>query len=225
MLGAASEADAVEVGRTVARNNLVKTALFGNDPNWGRILAAVGTTGAAFEPDRIDVAVNGVWVCKGGAAAEDRSKVDLSGRDVQHPGAPARGRDDRDDLDHRPVARVRARELGVLLVTPLEKAAVLIESLPWLERFHGATVVIKYGGNAMIDPELQQAFAADMVFLRYAGIKPVVVHGGGPQIIAMLDQAGHRERVPGRPAGHHAGGDGRGPDGARSARSAGSWSG
>jgi len=82
VLGAATEADAVEVGRTVARNNLVKTALFGNDPNWGRILAAVGTTGAAFEPDRIDVAVNGVWVCEGGAAAADRSGVDLSGRDV-----------------------------------------------------------------------------------------------------------------------------------------------
>jgi glutamate N-acetyltransferase/amino-acid N-acetyltransferase len=81
--GAASEADAVEVGRTVCRNNLVKTALFGNDPNWGRILAAVGTTSARFEPDRIDVAVNGVWVCKSGAAADDRSKVDLSGRDVQ----------------------------------------------------------------------------------------------------------------------------------------------
>jgi len=82
VLGAASEADAVEVGRTVARNNLVKTALFGNDPNWGRILAAVGTTTAAFQPDRIDVGVNGVWVCRGGAAAEDRSKVDLRGRDV-----------------------------------------------------------------------------------------------------------------------------------------------
>jgi glutamate N-acetyltransferase / amino-acid N-acetyltransferase len=82
VLGAATEADAVEVGRVVARNNLVKTALFGNDPNWGRILAAVGTTGAAFEPDRIDVAVNGVWVCKSGAAAADRSTVDLTGRDV-----------------------------------------------------------------------------------------------------------------------------------------------
>ena len=82
VLGAAGEADAVEVGRTVARNNLVKTALFGNDPNWGRILAAVGTTAAAFAPDRIDVGVNGVWVCRGGAAAEDRSKVDLRGRDV-----------------------------------------------------------------------------------------------------------------------------------------------
>jgi glutamate N-acetyltransferase/amino-acid N-acetyltransferase len=81
--GADSEADAVEVGRTVAGNNLVKTALFGNDPNWGRILAAVGTTKARFEPDRVDVAINDVWICKGGAAAEDRSKVDLSGRDVR----------------------------------------------------------------------------------------------------------------------------------------------
>lgn len=80
--GAASEADAVEVGRVVARNNLVKTALFGNDPNWGRILAAVGTTSAAFESDRVDVAINGVWICKGGAAAEDRSKVSLDNRDV-----------------------------------------------------------------------------------------------------------------------------------------------
>jgi acetylglutamate kinase len=76
------------------------------------------------------------------------------------------------------------------LVTPHEKAAVLIESLPWLERFHGTTIVIKYGGNAMIDPQLQRAFAADMVFLRYAGIRPVVVHGGGPQISSMLARLG-----------------------------------
>ncbi|HEX5541888.1 MAG TPA: bifunctional glutamate N-acetyltransferase/amino-acid acetyltransferase ArgJ [Micromonospora sp.] len=94
VVGAASETEAVEVGRTVARNNLVKTALFGNDPNWGRILAAVGTTTAAFDPDEVDVAVNGVWVCRSGAAAEDRSKVDLSGREVTvrihlHAGAAA----------------------------------------------------------------------------------------------------------------------------------------
>jgi glutamate N-acetyltransferase / amino-acid N-acetyltransferase len=82
VIGAASEVDAVTVGRAVARNNLVKTALFGNDPNWGRILAAVGTTAAVFEPDRIDVAINGVWVCRSGSAADERSKVDLTGRDV-----------------------------------------------------------------------------------------------------------------------------------------------
>ncbi|GAB2615013.1 acetylglutamate kinase [Paractinoplanes abujensis] len=73
---------------------------------------------------------------------------------------------------------------------PVEKAEVLIEALPWLERFHGSTIVIKYGGNAMINPSLQQAFAADMAFLRYAGIRPVVVHGGGPQISRMLDRFG-----------------------------------
>ena len=72
----------MEVGRSIARNNLVKTALFGADPNWGRILAAVGTTSARFEPDELAVAVNGVWVCRNGAAGEDRSKVDLSGRAV-----------------------------------------------------------------------------------------------------------------------------------------------
>ena len=75
-------------------------------------------------------------------------------------------------------------------MTPLEKAGVLVEALPWLERFHGSTIVIKYGGNAMINPALQEAFAADMVFLRYAGIRPVVVHGGGPQISRMLDKLG-----------------------------------
>ncbi|MER7275908.1 bifunctional glutamate N-acetyltransferase/amino-acid acetyltransferase ArgJ [Dactylosporangium sp. NPDC000244] len=80
--GAASAADAVEVGRSIARNNLVKTAFFGNDPNWGRILAAIGTTAAAFEPDEVDVAINGVWICKRGAAGEERSKVDLAGRAV-----------------------------------------------------------------------------------------------------------------------------------------------
>ncbi|MFC4949553.1 acetylglutamate kinase [Pseudonocardia sp. GCM10023141] len=71
-----------------------------------------------------------------------------------------------------------------------EKAAVLAEALPWLQRFNGQLVVIKYGGNAMIDEELKQAFARDMVFLRLAGIRPVVVHGGGPQITAMLDRLG-----------------------------------
>jgi acetylglutamate kinase len=70
------------------------------------------------------------------------------------------------------------------------KAATLIEALPWLARFHGATVVIKYGGNAMSDPVARLAFAQDLVFMRYCGIRPVVVHGGGPQISAMLERLG-----------------------------------
>ncbi|HEV2781872.1 MAG TPA: acetylglutamate kinase [Actinophytocola sp.] len=71
-----------------------------------------------------------------------------------------------------------------------QKAAVLVEALPWLQRFHGATVVVKYGGNAMVDEDLKAAFAQDMVFLKLAGLHPVVVHGGGPQITAMLDRLG-----------------------------------
>jgi glutamate N-acetyltransferase / amino-acid N-acetyltransferase len=82
VVGAASEADAVTVGRSVARNNLLKCALAGSDPNWGRVLSAVGTTDAVFDPDRLNVAMNGVWVCRGGAPGDDRSKVDLSGKDV-----------------------------------------------------------------------------------------------------------------------------------------------
>ncbi len=80
---AASEVDAVEVGRAVARNNLLKCALHGEDPNWGRVLAAVGTTAAAFDPARLDVAINGVWVCRGCAPGEPRELVDLSGRRVE----------------------------------------------------------------------------------------------------------------------------------------------
>jgi len=68
------------------------------------------------------------------------------------------------------------------------KAATLIESLPWLRKFSGQTVVVKYGGNAMVSEELQDAFAADVAYLRYVGVKPVVVHGGGPQISRMLDR-------------------------------------
>jgi len=72
----------------------------------------------------------------------------------------------------------------------LPKAAALVEALPWLKSFSGRTVVVKYGGNAMTSPELQQSFAEDVVFLRYAGVRVVVVHGGGPQINAHLDRLG-----------------------------------
>jgi glutamate N-acetyltransferase / amino-acid N-acetyltransferase len=80
---AASEEDAVEVGRAIARSNLFKCAVFGGDPNWGRVLAAIGTSPADFEPDRIDVAFNGVQVCRNGAIGDPRQLVDLSGREVR----------------------------------------------------------------------------------------------------------------------------------------------
>jgi glutamate N-acetyltransferase/amino-acid N-acetyltransferase len=82
VLNAASEDDAVEVGRSVARSNLFKAAVFGKDPNWGRVLASVGTTGAAFDPADLDVAMNGVWVCRTSTPAEDPAGVDLAPREV-----------------------------------------------------------------------------------------------------------------------------------------------
>ncbi len=82
VVGAASEDDAVEVGRSIARNNLFKCAIFGNDPNWGRILAAVGTTAASFDPFDLDVSLNGVQVCRASVPADDPSTIDLTGREV-----------------------------------------------------------------------------------------------------------------------------------------------
>jgi glutamate N-acetyltransferase/amino-acid N-acetyltransferase len=79
---AATVDDALEVARSVARNNLFKCAVFGNDPNWGRVLAAVGTTAAAFDPASLDVSINDVQVCRGGGVGEDRSLVDLTPREV-----------------------------------------------------------------------------------------------------------------------------------------------
>ncbi|MCF6379554.1 bifunctional glutamate N-acetyltransferase/amino-acid acetyltransferase ArgJ [Nocardioides KLBMP 9356] len=81
-LHAASEEEAVEVSRSVARSNLFKAAVFGNDPNWGRVLASVGTTTAQFDPADLDVAMNGVWVCRQSTPAEDPSSIDLTGREV-----------------------------------------------------------------------------------------------------------------------------------------------
>src|SRR5215472_10043822 len=134
-----------------------------------------------------------------GPAAEE---CDRDRRAVSRPGGCHRP-------DYRPDRGLRARELGVLDVSAsaqpqgrprgpapvshasaMAKAATLIEALPWLERFHGQVVVIKYGGHAMTDESLRMAFAQDVVFLRYAGLRPVVVHGGGPQISAHLDRLG-----------------------------------
>ncbi|AQP46661.1 bifunctional ornithine acetyltransferase/N-acetylglutamate synthase [Tessaracoccus aquimaris] len=83
VIGAASERDAVVVGREIARSNLFKCAIFGNDPNWGRVLSAIGVTDAAFHADELDVSFNGVMLCRGGQIGEDRSKVDLSERYVR----------------------------------------------------------------------------------------------------------------------------------------------
>ena len=230
MQHAASEDDAVEVGRAIARSNLFKCAVFGDDPNWGRVLAAIGTTAADFEPDRIDVAFNGVQICRDGGIGDPRELVDLSGREVTVEVNLRNGRHSAHHLDQRPDLRLRQGERGVLHMSdqsepagrpgrPLEsalveKASILTETLPWLETYAGKIVVIKYGGNAMVDEDLKRAFAQDIVFMKRCGVHPVVVHGGGPQISSMLDPAGHHLGVPRRPPGDQPGGDGGRPDGA-----------
>ncbi|MCA6092764.1 bifunctional glutamate N-acetyltransferase/amino-acid acetyltransferase ArgJ [Streptomyces sp. SCA3-4] len=83
VIGAATEDDAVEVGRSIARNNLLKCAIHGEDPNWGRVLSAIGTTSAAFDPDRLNVAINDVWVCRNGSVGDDRELVDMRYREVR----------------------------------------------------------------------------------------------------------------------------------------------
>ncbi len=101
--------------------------------------------------------------------------------------ATVRGKESPDGhLQGKPAADAGGQPSG----DALAKAATLIEALPWLNRFHGQTVVIKYGGHAMTDDALRSGFAQDVVFLRYAGLRPVVVHGGGPQISAQLDRLG-----------------------------------
>ncbi|WP_066952982.1 bifunctional glutamate N-acetyltransferase/amino-acid acetyltransferase ArgJ [Streptomyces lushanensis] len=93
VINAATEDDAVEVGRSIARNNLLKCALHGEDPNWGRVLSAIGTTGAAFEPDELNVAINGVWVCRHGAVGQNRDLVDMRYREVRITADLAAGTD------------------------------------------------------------------------------------------------------------------------------------
>ncbi|WP_406001899.1 bifunctional glutamate N-acetyltransferase/amino-acid acetyltransferase ArgJ [Streptomyces sp. NBC_00829] len=83
VINAAGEDDAVEVGRSIARNNLLKCAIHGEDPNWGRVLSAIGTTQAEFDPDRLNVAINDIWVCKNGSVGEDRELVDMRYREVK----------------------------------------------------------------------------------------------------------------------------------------------
>ena len=178
---AATEDDAVEVGRAVARSNLFKTAIFGNDPNWGRVLASVGTTSAAFDPYGIDVTINGIRVCRAGGPDQPRELVDLTPRAAHVLIDLGAGRRARQHPHQRPHPRLRARE---------QRIRELMADDNWLQDHRGDTVVVKFGGNAMVDDALKRDFAADVVALLRAGIRPVVVHGGGPQISAALQRAG-----------------------------------
>src|SRR5699024_4935543 len=197
--GATSDKDGEEGRRVVTRSNLLKTAMFGKDPNWGRIISAVGTTEAQFDPATIDVAGNDVVVCRNAGIGEDRGLVCFDDRegavDIYLQACSPQGTGWTNDLSYDYVTEspehcsykshmTSTRDMS----KAAEKAAVLIEALPWIQKFAGTTMVIKYGGNAMVSDQLREAFVQDMVFLHHCGIHPVVVHGGGPQINAMLDK-------------------------------------
>ena len=115
--GATSEADALTAARTVARDSLVKTALFGSDANWGRVLAAVGMAPVTLDPNRISVSFNGSPVCVDGVGAPGAREVDLSGADIDVTIDLGVGDAAGVDPHHRPVPRLRRRELGVQLMT------------------------------------------------------------------------------------------------------------
>ena len=223
---AASEADALEVARSIARNNLFKCAVFGNDPNWGRVLAAVGTTEAAFDPLTarcVDQRRPGMPRRRRGRGPRPRrphrprgprprrparraTRPSRSGPTTSPTTTSTRTRPTPHDPDPPTPPRpntVRGHIGAAALRVAQGKAQTLVEALPWLEQFRGALVVVKYGGNAMVDDGLKAAFAQDVAFLRYAGLRPVVVHGGGPADRGHARPARPAERVPRRPAGHH----------------------
>jgi acetylglutamate kinase len=229
-----------------ARNNLLKTALFGNDPNWGRVLAAIGTTDAAFEPDRVDVRSTASPVCRGGAAAP-RARASTSPAGIDHRRRPEGGRSRRRSGPTTcPILRpptlystcLRPRELGVHPARrrrdePLRKrigtTAGHAQARPRGRRARSPSSPRRCRGSRSSTATSSSSSTAGTRWstrscrgpsprtwcsCATAASSPVVVHGGGPQITAMLDPARHRQRVPRRPAGHHAGDDRRRPDGA-----------
>ena len=218
--GAADEADALEVARSVARSNLFKCAIFGKDPNWGRILASVGTTAATFDPQDLDVALNGVWVCRNSGVGEDRDLVDLTARDVTVEIDLKSGHGRGDDLDQRPDPRLCARELGVRvmsrdLTAALEKAATLTEALAV------AGAVPRQDRRDQVRRQRDGRRQAQAGVRRGHRVPAVRRHPARRRARwRTADQqharpTRHRVGVPRRTAGDVAGGDGRGPDGAR----------
>ena len=174
--------------RAIANSPLVKAALHGGDPNWGRIAQAVGGGDADTAPLALDIFIENVQVCAAGMAIPlRRRRAGRGGRRATRSSTtsccPGERRRDR-GLLLRPLARVRDHQRGLHDV--MRDVGTLLEALPYIREFHGKTVVIKYGGAAMTDPALREEFARDVVILKYVGLNPIIVHGGGPDITAYM---------------------------------------
>ncbi len=190
---AATAAEAERVARAIANSPLVKTALYGRDPNWGRIAQAAGMALA------------------GRAARRARPRPDRRRRARGRPGRsrdrgatePRRGLGACVLLRPHPRVHPGQRRVHDMTTGPVDSASrpgssgsveTLLEALPYIREFHGRTVVIKYGGAAMADEALRDGFATDVVLLKYVGLNPVIVHGGGPDITSYMERLGMEVR-------------------------------
>jgi acetylglutamate kinase len=215
--GAPTEAMARECALAITSSPLVKAAVFGADPNWGRILSTVGARAGAqgwpLDPFKARVVLQGVTVFGGGAPIEfDReslrvrmreSRVDVLVDLAQGAGrAVAWGCDlsydyvkinaDYTSLIYQKADGGVAKDDRVANYTPALKKSLLAEALKYIAAFSGQIAVIKYGGAAMVKDSLKEAFAEDVTLLKRVGLKPVVVHGGAPEITKTLEKLGER---------------------------------
>jgi acetylglutamate kinase len=212
-----------ELARAVAGGSLVKTGIFGGDPSWGRILAAVGARigarGFDVDPSRVTLDIQGTRVYEDGAPigfdnarlSERLQETEIAVRlDLQ--GGPQSARALGCDLSYEYVrinAEYYSPAKGRAATPPSPAAAAaptptptptqrtidrgaVVEALSYIQRFAGKRAVIKYGGAAMIDPALKRSFAQEIVLLQSAGLRPIIVHGGGPEITRTLDRLGQK---------------------------------
>jgi acetylglutamate kinase len=215
--GAPDDACARDLARAIAGSPLVKAAVFGADPNWGRILATVGaragSQGFAIDPYKARVALQGVTVFEKGAPTDpDRDGLKLRMREarvdvlVELTEGTARAVSWGCDLSYDYV-KINADYSSLIIqkpdggvgkddkvanYSPAFKRSLLVEALKYIAAFSGQVAVIKYGGAAMVKDSLKEAFAEDVTLLKRVGLKPVVVHGGAPEISKTLEKLGER---------------------------------
>ena len=216
VLGAPDEAIARDLAKSIAASSLVKAAIFGSDPNWGRILATVGaragSQGFAVDPARARVTIQGVPVFDSAPVLQDAQALRRKLRepevkvhvtlDAGEGAATAWGC----DLSYDYV-KINADYTSLIVpgpdggvakddrlanYSPSFKTSLLVEALSYISRFAGKRCVIKYGGAAMVKESLKQSFCEDINLLRSAGLQPIVVHGGGPEITRTLEKLGRK---------------------------------
>jgi acetylglutamate kinase len=207
--GVPDRAMARDLARAVAGGSLIKSGIFGGDPSWGRILAALGARIGArnlpVDPAGVTLDIQGVRVYeRGGPVAFDKEglasrmrKAEIAVR-LDLGAGPARARALGCDLTFDYV-KINAEYYGSALTTEGAKRGpaganrgLIVEALSYIRKFSGKRAVIKYGGAAMVDPALKRSFAEEVVLLQTAGLRPVIVHGGGPEITKTLEKMGRK---------------------------------